>query len=114
MFQLCNCGSDYISRFIQGQIRPRGPQSGAGVVVVVMPRMLLIWLMTMSLMVLISRSSSSPLFTTNSLLSSLDSADSMESDALDTGLARVALRRRKTINTVLIMFKSFADLDSPC
>merc|ERR1712110_464864 len=34
-----------------GQIRPRGPQSGAGVVVVVMPRMLLIWLMTMSLMV---------------------------------------------------------------
>merc|ERR1712110_82121 len=56
-------------------------------------------------MVLISRSS------TSSLLSSLDSADSMESDALDTGLARAALRRRQTINTVLIMFKSSADLD---
>ena len=37
--------------------------------------MLLIWLMTMSLMVLISKSSSRPLFTTSSLLSSLDSAD---------------------------------------
>ena len=76
-----------------GQSRPppRGPEQG--VVVVVMPRMALIWLMIMSLIMPMMRSSTSPLSAIS--LASLSSAG--------TGLAKATEQIRKAMRRVLIM-----------
>ena len=77
-----------------GQSRPppRGPEQG--VVVVVMPRMALIWLMMRSLIMPMRRSSTKPLSTVSPASAS----------SAGTGLAKATEQMRKENRRVLIIF----------
>ena len=79
-----------------GQSRPPPIRPVQGVVVVVIPRMALIWLMIMSLIRPIKRSSTRPLSTL--------SPDSPDRSSAGTGLAMAREQTRKQTRSVLIIF----------